>query len=1177
MPLLDGDIRFARSANMSDVSYGGGPPSSQLLTSGRSNEIMPDISEETRTVGRVEIYQIHGVLRNTDTTPFLGSNVILAEPAEDPNISITLLSLKDPFATRADIARRIESGMSAGSEMNGYLLEAAYTTMKSIQVLQRPGMKAPAIGKTFVLVYNEGQSSERRARIRVKAVTTETRIFTEVINNNLIDFEAQVTTCELFDGLPYDFPGSPASRSYARQDDKTLIRETIYSDAGMFYSASKLTVASQINDTWLSLASVYVQIVPNSRSEVATVDQRPAARKTLLLASAPRRVEVGITPHSQRIKIAEENAGQIFVAQLAPLPEAGTTTIEYWALGQLYTISDDGTGRMTGAGGGALSLLTGALSVTLNAVPDIGSCINISHGSRVSYTDRSGQGANVRAPEYLIEIAADTEPAQVVPGSLVLKYTSGNVERVVTESGNGQLAGAATGLIDYPGRRAFLRPTFMPDPGSEFLVECQIDSVVTEVFPGLTADAAGDVLITLAQQPVAKSMKIEWITARAVSNTSGTTLSTNAATKTPEVKAFVRADRPGVVFTYRQVGSAGTSATLTEEASSDTGGRAIVKRTVSDDGAGQLAGLGTVNYVSKSVQLRAVSFDRSTTNYKSDYDNATDFERTAIDGGASSSSNARKGGGYGTTAIGEEMLAGVTVRYRVGAGAPVHKTQTYTPPPVVIDLAPLTTERAISGSLQFSWMGHTYSDFEGVIYRGRTDTDPGVASGTMDYASCLALMTNYVVGGTGPEDFQLQSLWTAKDQWSAGCLFFNTDAAPIRAGAGGFVLTVVDLKGGTLTANVDGQGNITGTHMRGRIEFARGAVELQFGDFVLDADLTAAEKAEWWYSAADVGAVQAGRIWRPWPVDPTTLRYSAVSYIYLPVDVSLMGLDPAALPADGRVAFVRPGDLAVIGVTHGGGAAFTPFVGQTYNLGHQRLSFVEVLGPDGAEVRTGYTADLDAGTVTFTDITGYPAQVSVIGRTEVYRQIAEARIDGRVKLTQPIGYAFPVGAIFSTALRFGDRFAQVSRVYDQASWSGTTWIDGVDPAAGEATATYNTKDHPVEVNNRGAITERWALRIKNGGTTFDLIGKNLGQIATGSINEDFSPMNVSAGVPYMTLRAAGWGAGWVPGNTLFIDTVGAEAPIDVVRCTQPGTPVGVQDNCWIVQRGDTGRPPESEF
>ncbi|MCL4770554.1 MAG: hypothetical protein KJZ76_09440, partial [Burkholderiaceae bacterium] len=77
MPLLQGDIRFARSVNMADVPEGGGPPSAQLLTSGRSNEICPDISEETRTVGRTEIYQIHGLLRNTDRAALLGSNVIL--------------------------------------------------------------------------------------------------------------------------------------------------------------------------------------------------------------------------------------------------------------------------------------------------------------------------------------------------------------------------------------------------------------------------------------------------------------------------------------------------------------------------------------------------------------------------------------------------------------------------------------------------------------------------------------------------------------------------------------------------------------------------------------------------------------------------------------------------------------------------------------------------------------------------------------------------------------------------------------------------------------------------------------------------------------------------------------------------------------------------------------------
>ena len=390
------------------------------------------------------------------------------------------------------------------------------------------------------------------------------------------------------------------------------------------------------------------------------------------------------------------------------------------------------------------------------------------------------------------------------------------------------------------------------------------------------------------------------------------------------------------------------------------------------------------------------------------------------------------------------------------------------------------------------------------------------------------------------------------------------------------MLTVVDTQGTTLTANVDGQGNITGLHMRGRVEFSRGGVELQFGDFVPVLDLTPSELAEWWYDPADVGAVQAGKVWRPWPVDPTTLRYSAVSYIYLPVDVSLMGIDPAALPADGRVAFARPGDTCVVGITHGG-VQFAPAVGMTYNLGHERLSFVQVLGQDKAEILTGYTADLDAGTVTFTDLAGYPPTVSVIGRTEVYRQIAEVRIDGKVKLTQPVGHAFDAGAVFSTALRQGDRFARVSRVYDQQSWDGVTWYDGVDPAKGEATGTYNQKDAPVEVSNLGAITERWALRMRTGGSTFDLIGRHLGQIASGSINEDFSPINTAAGAPYFTVRTSGWGSGWAAGNVVFIDTIGAEAPIDIVRCTQPGSPAGIDDSAWIVQRGDVGRAPESSF
>lgn len=546
MPLLAGDIRFARSANMADVPEGGGPPSAQLLTSGRSNEILPDISEETRTVGRVEIYQVFGVLRNADSTPLLGANVIVAEPPADPNVSIVLLSLKDPFATRADIARRIESGMSPGSEWAGYLLEDHYETMRSITLLQRPGMQPPTLGRTFVLVFDEGLPSERRQRVRIKATETQTRIYTEIVNNVLIDFEAQVTTCELFDGLLYDFPGSPPTRSYARADGMSVLRETVYSDSGMFYSATRLTAATQPTDVWLQCESIYAQLVPNSRTEVAAVDQRPTARRTLLLQDAPRKLEVGITPHTQRIKISEENAGLTFVAQLAPLPELGTVFIDYYSLGTRYTIYDDGTGRLVGGGGGAVSALTGAMSFTLKALPDIGSSIAISHGSRVAYTDRSSQGAAVRAPEYCFLL----EDEGAVPGSLTFTWPSAGIPRTATADASGQISGDATGTVDHPSSVVLLRPSHMPDPGAEIQVAYTVDQVHTEVLAAPEPDAGGFVTVPIAQQPAAGSLAVSWATKHPFSPQAGVSTTT---TPPAVIGADITAGATPAVETIRNV------------------------------------------------------------------------------------------------------------------------------------------------------------------------------------------------------------------------------------------------------------------------------------------------------------------------------------------------------------------------------------------------------------------------------------------------------------------------------------------------------------------------------------------------------------------------------------------------------------------------------------------------
>jgi len=273
--------------------------------------------------------------------------------------------------------------------------------------------------------------------------------------------------------------------------------------------------------------------VPNSRSEVASVDQNPCARRTITLADSPRLVEIGITPHTQRFKVDDVNAGLVYVFQCQPLPEPGTLFIDYWSLGQRYTLTDDGAGQLTGAGGGVVSYLTGAVNLTLKAVPDIGSAIALSHGARLAYTDRKSQGAAVRAPEYCWVIEGDTDADSVVPGSVSIGYTSAGVLYAVGDDGHGQLTGAASGRIDYSSRTVLLRPAYMPDPGAELLIDCQLDELFTEIIPAAstTPDLGGFIAFGLAHPPAPGSLSVQFAVTRQTSATSGATLTTTTASK----------------------------------------------------------------------------------------------------------------------------------------------------------------------------------------------------------------------------------------------------------------------------------------------------------------------------------------------------------------------------------------------------------------------------------------------------------------------------------------------------------------------------------------------------------------------------------------------------------------------------------------------------------------------
>lgn len=588
----------------------------------------------------------------------------------------------------------------------------------------------------------------------------------------------------------------------------------------------------------------------------------------------------------------------------------------------------------------------------------------------------------------------------------------------------------------------------------------------------------------------------------------------------------------------------------------------LVWHELTDNGVGGLGDFGTADYAGKLLTARLVRLDAKTEGYKVDHEKSTAFDGTGSN--PATGSDASKGGEYSDVAVSEELLAQstVTVSYATDFAGDVAASMSFSPPVVTIDLCPYTTDYAVPGSGQFTWMGHTFQDVDGVLYRDRTSDSPGIVAGQINYSSGIATVTDYVVNGAAT-DFNLDSLWTVRQKWTTASIFGRTQSAPLKPG--GWQMLVVDSQGDVITTQSDLHGVVSGPHVHGRVAHDTGIYELQFGDYVLDANLTSEQKQEWWYSADDVGAVQPDRIWRPWPVDPTTLRFNYVAYSYLPLNSDVIGLDTVRLPPDGRVPQFRRGDYVVI--SHEGqiGPA-TVYAGQSINCARTRLTRVYIVGANGALIESGWTADLDAGLVQINDVTGWSQPVRVLHRIEQMARAAEVQINGNITINKQLAHEFPVGSVVSSALMTGTLRALVGEVFSQALWTGE-WSDtviGIKPLE-----KYNGT---VVVTNDGAATERWVFIIQNDGITFDCIGEHFGKVGSGSINADFAPINADIGKPYFLLPALGWGGSWPAGRILRLNTIGAIAPFAAIRCIQPSEAAGTRYEFGILTRGGIDRP-----
>ena len=1187
MPILTGDIKLVASQVMLDVAEGGGAPTSNVIQDATSNAIFPDISELDRAGGRVNLRKVHVSVQTPDTDTYLGSNVIVADPPSDPNVSVTLFSTKEVFDRRDSAKKRVEAYLAPGPAWPGFLFENHIIGQRSIQLFQMPSSTAPAIGHTILIVQNEGISTEKLQYVRVTRTASVLRTF---IKENGQEYKALVVTADLSDALRYDFIGSPPSEFFRKIASAALVRDTTVADAAQYFGVVPLMEAVSIGSLSAKAKSIFTQLVPSAQTEIPVIDANAAGEYDTVVDSSNGFVSIttsiGFNPNvalyfgnpifpgtlniaysggaltdssgdllqgttvigtvdyargtatlapsspsiggsktitykaagaplqladSAGIFVSQETRAYNYIQTISPPPAPATTRVSYRSNGKWYDLRDNGGGKLVGSdvayGAGTVSYVTGTVAVTLGALPDVGGEIILNWGSRVNYINR----ASSTLPP--LKIPLQLAQTGITPGTVVIKWNDGTA-RTATDDGKGNITGSATGSVRYQTGLINLEPTLLPAGGQIYTVDYAYGPPDVQEFPAPLRDINGNVPLTLSKA--------------------------NLRPNTVEV-------------TWNLLYNPYDPVTMTLFPTRDP------YKTVRDNGLGRMrdtlgADYGTVDYVTGIISLKTettVGMPRALYAWVSLGNNAQGFavRRFLFQG-------------WEYFPVGANMpndeTAHVSVKYRTmdadsAISAPI------TTSALKFDLTNQYSENIVPGSVNFTLGGRTYFDRAGNLYYSLdVATGNAIKAGTLNYQSGEVTLDAWATAASST--VSVKSLLTSMDGRPVDEVTFRAPVAPLRTGSVQVLAT--RLAGGLMNVSANTAGDFVGTDVSGHVDYDTGVVRLRFGSVVT----AAGNETQVWYSAANVGT--DGKVFKPAPVFANTIRFNAVGFTYLPLDADILGLDPVRLPQDGKVSIFRPGGFAVLG--HTASVSATVSNGQVVNCARVRLSRVRVIGADGQVINTGYSADLEAGKVTFTSVSGYVQPVSIEHRIEDMVQVSDVQINGQLAFTRQVTHTYPFpGSFISSALVGQDLKARVSVLFDQATWDAVTYADSV--VGSVAPGTYNDILAPLAVTNKGAVTEKWALRFTNT-TTFDVIGEHVGTISSGTIATDTSPLNPATGSPYFTIKGIGWGSGWAVGNVLRFNTVGALFPVWIVRTIQQGPESVINDKFTILVRGDVDRP-----
>ena len=351
MAITQNDIKLLQSERMQDTDDGGGAMTGTVIIDGQSNQIFDDISELDRTYGDVSLRKVFPAIFTADTLRYYGANLIIDTPFGDPLVEGLLFSTDDWFDERSNARNQVEAYVIQGPLSRWHLYGTQVIGQRQVLLWGRVGTPLPEVGEVYYLSQDDGLPTEEGQFVRVSSVDVETQTF----NDGSGSFDRDIVTMGITDPLRVQFDGPEVDRNDVDlADEDAVLRETTVADAASYHGTTTLEVAGEPGDVTIEVGSVYGQLVPNARAETAVTDIQAGGLTAQTITSGGEDFEIAGPAKTVAIEVTLANRAYTYVQACTPIPAPGVMRVEYRALGKWYTLTDDGSGSLSGSGGGEI-------------------------------------------------------------------------------------------------------------------------------------------------------------------------------------------------------------------------------------------------------------------------------------------------------------------------------------------------------------------------------------------------------------------------------------------------------------------------------------------------------------------------------------------------------------------------------------------------------------------------------------------------------------------------------------------------------------------------------------------------------------------------------------------------------------------------------------------------------